>query len=73
MKRFIIQESEKENHFVVTDCENKVVVVFENKKFDETQKIVNLEDVPSDKMLKLATINREIGTWLMKNHRGKLY
>ena len=73
MKRFIIQPSEKKNHWVVTDQENKVVIVFENKKFNETQNVVNLEDMPVSEMLKLATINREIADWLVSYHREKVY
>lgn len=42
--KYILQESENKSFWVCTDTKNKIVVVFENGKFNETQKMTALDD-----------------------------
>ena len=45
-KRYIIQHSkERENWLVLTDTKKGIVILFEEGKFNETQKITYLNDV----------------------------
>jgi hypothetical protein len=72
-ERYILQPSEKLNHWVCTDQENKIVCVFENHKFNETQKVTTLEDFNPDNFMKLARYMREMGDWLRDNHYEKIF
>lgn len=71
--RFLLQESEKPNHFVCTDTENKIVIVFEKGKFNDTQKVEFLEDFDNKDFMKVAKYMREIGDWLAINHPKILF
>ena len=71
--RFLIQKSEKPNHWVVTDTVNNIVCVFENHKFNDTQQFTLLEDVRHLDVLELAKSPREMGDWLRENHYGKVF
>lgn len=72
MPRYILQPSKKENHFICTDTENKIICVFENKKFNSTRKMTMLEDFNPDNFMKFARYMREMGDWLMQHHKEKL-
>lgn len=69
--RFLLQESEKENHFVCADILNNTVVVFEKNRFNESQQVTFLNDVELSAGT-LATILREMGDWLAENHKDKI-
>jgi hypothetical protein len=71
--RYIIQPSEKLNHFVVTDQVNKIVVIFEKGKYNDTQKIETLEDFSNANFMNMAKYMREIGDWLVNNHYNLLF
>ena len=71
--RFILQPSEVPGKFVCTDTENKIVLVFEKGKFNDSQKVEFLEDFKGDDFMKVATYMREIGDWLVANHHEKLF
>lgn len=71
--RYKFEPSENPNHWVATDIENKIVCVFEHKKFNETQKITMLDDFDANNYMQLAKYMRELGDWLTENHRDKLY
>ena len=71
--RFILQKSEKPNHWVVTDTVNRIVCVFENHNFNDTQQFTFLEDVRHLDVSELAKISREMGDWLRENHYGKVF
>ena len=71
--RFILQPSEIANHFVCTDTENKIVLVFEKGKFNDSQTVEFLEDFDSKDFMKVAKYMREIGDWLSANHYEKLF
>jgi transcriptional regulator with XRE-family HTH domain len=65
--RFLLQESEKQNYYTLTDTENQIVCLFEKGKFNETQKFSFLKD-GNFNAANLATIMREFGDWLQVNH-----
>ena len=72
MKRFILQESEKPNHSVVTDQTNGIVIVFENGNFNGSQKVTELHHTDPNDFMAVARQMREVGEWLYKQHREKL-
>ena len=72
MKRFIIQDSEKPNHLVVTNQTNGIVIVFEKGKFNETQKITDLNNANANDFMQQARQMREVGEWLYQNHKDKI-
>jgi len=72
MSRFIIQTSDKPNHWVCTDTENGIVCVFENHKFNDTQKFTVLEDIKPDAAI-IAKAVREMADWLRENHYDKVF
>lgn len=72
MKRFIIQDSEKENHYVVTDQTNGIVIVFEKGNFNGSQKVTELNKTNPADFMAIARQMREVGEWLYKNHKEKL-
>lgn len=71
--RFILQKSEtRPSGWVCTDTENGIVCVFDNKKFNETQKFTILEDIKKPDANQLAKVANEIATWLRENHYEKI-
>lgn len=68
MKRFILQPSEKEGFSVVTDQINKVVITFENHKFNDNQEVTLLEDFNPENYMQIAKIMREFGDFLSENY-----
>ena len=72
MKRFIIQESEKQNQFVVTDQTNGIVIIFEKGNFNGTQEITDLNNTDPGDFMKQARQMREVGEWLYQNHKDKV-
>lgn len=71
--QYVLQESEIENHWVCTDTENLIVCVFENHKFNDTQKFTMLENFDPQNYMKLANICRLIGDYLKENHYEKIF
>lgn len=71
--RFIIEQSEQPNKWVCTDTLNKIVVIFEHHKFNDTQKVTTLDDFDTSKYMKLAQYMREMGDWLNENHKDKIF
>ncbi|HRH57408.1 MAG TPA: hypothetical protein PLS10_07135 [Chitinophagales bacterium] len=71
--RFILQASEVKNHFVCTDQENKIVIIFEKGKFNDSQKVEFLEDFNGADFMNVAKYMREIGDWLAEYHYEKLF
>jgi transcriptional regulator with XRE-family HTH domain len=67
-KRFLLQKSEIDNFFVVTDVENQMVCTFENRKFNDTQSLRYLNDV-SHTVVEIAKQMRELAEWLHGNHK----
>lgn len=60
--------------WVLTDTDNLVVIVFEEHKFNETQKVTLLDESElikePDRASKIAKIVREMGDYLAKHHGG---
>lgn len=65
--RFVLQPSETENHFVVTDKQNGIVIRFKRFQFNKTQNVTMLNDVTPDANA-LAKAMAEIADWLATNH-----
>ena len=72
-ERYILQPSEKPNHWVCTDQENLIVCTFENKKFNDTQKMTMLENFNPDNFMNLSKYMGEMGDWLRENHYEKIF
>lgn len=71
MERYVLQKSQTQpNSWVCTDTEHGIVCVFEDKKFNETQRFSFLEDVRLDALF-IARLMREMADWLRENHYHK--
>ena len=69
--RYLVEESKDlKNHWVCIDKIYKIVIIWENKRFNESQKVSELEDASDS--LRLAKIIREMGDFLVTNHAEKL-
>ena len=66
--RFLLQKSNIDNFYTLTDEVNEIVCSFEKNKFNETQKFSFLNDTSFD-VSRLATIMREFGDFLQNNHK----
>lgn len=74
MERFILQPSQvKPNYFLVTDQDNGIIIQFQKGKFNETQKITELNDLNPNDFMKIARIMREIGEYLQQNNKELLF
>lgn len=76
MERFNIQKSQKANHWVCTDRLHNIVCVFENHRFNDTQKFTLLDGdtfETSEEALAVATYLREMSDWLRENHYDKVF
>lgn len=73
MNNIIQQSSTQPNSWVLTDTENGVVIVFEDGRFNETQKVTILEDAPKLSPIDLARIVRKLGEWGARHHGSKLF
>lgn len=73
MERFRIEKSQlKDGWWVLTDTVNLVVITFEEGKFNETQKITQLEGgdnyTSMNDVMAQVRIIREMSDWLAINH-----
>lgn len=67
-KRYIIQHSkDRANWLVLTDTKKGIVILFEEGKFNETQKITYLNDVEINPTT-IAHDLRLMADWLAQNH-----
>ncbi|GAB6977125.1 hypothetical protein [Prevotella falsenii] len=74
MAKYIIQKSNiQPNGWVLTDTVHGIVVTFEQGKFNETQKVTVLEDVPNPSPTDLAHIMGELSDWARQHHPDKLF
>lgn len=72
-ERFRLEKSQlKEGWWVLTDTENLVVITFEEGKFNETQRITQLEGSDNytsmNDVMAQVRIIREMSDWLAVNH-----
>lgn len=72
MNKYIIQQSTHPNKWVLTDTTNKIVVTFENGKFNETQKVTLLDDTHLTAN-ELAKVMRELAEWAVRHHGSKCF
>lgn len=73
MNKYILQSSTQPKSWVLTDTENGVVIVFEDGRFNETQKVTILEDAPKLSPTDLAQIMHKLGKWGARHHGSKLF
>jgi hypothetical protein len=72
-QRFVIFTSKAiPNHWICFDKKNKIMCVFENEKFNETQEFKLIEDIKYD-AAELAKIMREFGDYLKEFHYEKIF
>lgn len=71
-ERFLLQEGNFKNTWILTDKENKIVYSWEDQDFNDTQKIIELENLDQEQILNLPKILREAADWLHQNHRDKI-
>lgn len=72
-ERFRLEKSQmKEGWWVLTDTENLVVITFEEGKFNEAQRITQLEGgdnyTSMNDVMAQVRIIREMSDWLAVNH-----
>lgn len=67
----ITPSQQKEEHWVVADKVNNLVVIFRNKAYKDTAKITFLDDKVTEPHAQ-AVIIRKIGEWLALYHLDKL-
>ena len=71
---YILQPSKlQQNSWILTDKNNLISISFENHRFNDTQKITNLNDFSPSQIAMLPTILRKMGDWLAENHRDKIF
>ncbi len=74
MSRYIIQPSSTQPlGWVLTDTTNGIVVAFEDGRFNETQHVTVLEDIPIPDAAELARIMRELYQWAARHHGSKCF
>lgn len=77
MGRYRIEKSEREpGWWVLTDTENLVVIRFQDRAFNETQRVSVLEDSPlrgADAAREMARVMREMGDWVAAHHGSKCF
>lgn len=72
--RYLLQSSQDGSGWVLTDQLHQIVIIWEDKKFNETQKVTLLQNLTETvKVETLARIMREAGDWLMEWHQEKLF
>lgn len=74
MDKYILKKSDNlPDGWVLSDAEYGIVIVFEEGRFNETQKITFLDDIQSPDPVEIASRVREMGEWLMENHRELVF
>ena len=73
MERFILEKSQlTKGWWVLTDTVNLVVITFEEGRFNETQKVTQLEGgenyTSMNDVMTQVRIIRELSDWLAINH-----
>ena len=73
--RYLLKLSQDGSGWVLTDQLHQIVIIWEDKKFNETQKVTLLQNLTPEtvKAEALARIMREAGDWLMEWHQEKLF
>lgn len=70
--KYLLQQSTDKGWWVATEKTNGIVIKFQEHKFNDTQKVTMLEDIPHPDALAIARQIRELTDWLVINHRNIL-
>lgn len=73
MNKYIIQKSTHPGYWVLTDTKNGIVLTFEDGRFNDTQKVTVLDDIPNPSPEALARIMSEMGDWAARHHGSKCF
>lgn len=65
---FTLEKSEKEGYWIATHKMANIVVEFEQGKFNDTQKVLNIHDFSPSQYTKIPTYMRQLGDWLAQNY-----
>lgn len=71
MKKYVLEKSkEREGWWVFTDTEYGAVIQFEERKYNETQRVTFLADckMKAGDEMNFARILREMGEWISRHH-----
>ena len=71
--RFKLSQSNDKMGWVLADKDNLIVIKWINKRFNDTQEVVTLDDFDPEKFQRLARFMREMGDWLVENHPDKVF
>ena len=58
--------------WIVTDKDNLLCILFDNSKFNDTQRCVLLVDYTAEQVAMLPRYLSQIGDWLFENHSDKI-
>lgn len=58
--------------WICTDKINMISIFWEDKQFNESQEIININDFTREQISTLPTILRKMADWLVINHSSKL-
>ena len=71
MKKYVLEKSkEREGWWVFTDTEYGAVIQFEEKKYNETQRVTFLADckLQAGDEMNFARVLRKMGEWINRHH-----
>jgi hypothetical protein len=74
MERYILQSGEEQGTWTCTDTRLGIVCRWANGRFNDTQKMTVLSDLPKGTEVSLyASAMREMADWLLDNHKEKVW
>lgn len=74
MNKYLLQPSSAHpGYWVLTDTEHGIVLTFEDGRFNDTQKVTVLDDIPNPSPEALARIMSEMDDWVARHHGSKCF
>lgn len=74
MNKYLLQPSSTHpGYWVLTDTEHGIVLTFEDGRFNDTQKVTVLDDMPNPSPEALARIMSEMADWVARHHGSKCF
>lgn len=74
MNRYLLQPSSTHpSGWVLTDTKNGIVLTFADGRFNDTQKVTVLNDMPAPSATEFARIMSEIRDWVARHHGSKCF
>lgn len=61
------------NIWLLTDKEYLITIRWSHRQFNDTQEVVELEDISQENIRHIPTVLREMADWLVDNHPNKIY